>query len=68
MFYIKMVGLYLRDHITAYYRKQGIYCFDFVTRKELASPLTAEECDAIMKNADWYCDQFSAMRLEVEAA
>ena len=50
----------------AYYRKQGLYCFDFVTKKDLATDLTQQECDNIIKNSNYYLDMFGAKKMYVE--
>lgn len=55
----------IKDGHKAYYRKQGIYCFDFVNNIEYASELTQDEVDRIMKSADWYCKQYNASDMEV---
>lgn len=51
----------------AYYRKQGIYCFDFVNDIKHASDLTQEECEHIMKSSEWYCKQYGASHMTMEA-
>ena len=50
----------------SYYRKQGQYCFDFVTRKDLATDLTEQECDRVVKNSDYYLKMFGAKKMFVE--
>ncbi len=63
--YIKMIGLYGFEDQKAWFRKRGD-CFDFVTRKEFASDLTAEEAAQVMKYRKWYCDQYQAELLIIE--
>lgn len=64
-------GVYMKiamrhsDGSMSYYRKQGIYCFDFVWEKDLASDLTIEECEQITANADTMCKLYGADELSV---
>lgn len=50
---------------SAWYRKQGTGCFDFVNRKEFASDLTGQECNKIVEHASWYCSQYDADSIEI---
>ena len=69
MAYIYIENLYgINDGRKAYYRKQGVYCFDFVNSKEYASDLTKEEAEAIMSYADWYKNQYKASVMGIEQA
>ena len=63
--YVKLIGLYGLDGHDAWYRKQGVYCFDFVHNKQFASDLTAEEVRSILQYWDWYCKQYNAKEMEV---
>lgn len=49
-----------------WYRKQGNYCFDFVSSKKFASPLTKDEVLNIMRYADWYKQQYNASAIRIE--
>ena len=63
--YIK--NLYgINDGKKSYYRKQGIYCFDFVNRKDFASDLTEEECGEILSHGLWYKKQYNANEIGTE--
>ena len=67
MAYIYIENLYgINDGRKAYYRKQGIGCFDFVNSKEYASALTEEETEEIMSYADWYKNQYKASAMGIE--
>ena len=69
MAYIYIENLYgINDGRKAYYRKQGIGCFDFVNSKEYASALTKEETEEIMSHADWYKNQYKASAMGIEQA
>lgn len=69
MKYITIHNLYgLNDGGVAWYRKQGTYCFDFVSRKEFATPLTEDEAKEITKHAEWYCNQYKASHMTAENA
>lgn len=61
--YVKMVTHYGQ---TAYYRKLGEYCFDFVTRKEYATDLSEKNTEHVLAHADWYGKQYHATSVEVE--
>jgi hypothetical protein len=50
----------------AYYRKQGIYCFDFVNSIEFASDLTEEEANKVLAHGEWYKDQYKANEIGIE--
>lgn len=56
----------INDGSKAYYRKQGIGCFDFVNRKEYAYDLTEDEADKIMNHAEYYKKQYSASEMAIE--
>lgn len=56
----------INDGRKAYYRKQGIGCFDFVNQKEFASDLTVDEAEQIMNHADWYKKQYNASEMTIE--
>ena len=63
--YIK--NLYgINDGRKAYYRKQGIGCFDFVNQKKFASDLTAEEVAKILAHSDFYTKMYGADIIETE--
>ena len=69
MAYIYIENLYgINDGRKAYYRKQGVGCFDFVNSKEYASALTKEETEEIMSYADWYKNQYKASAMGIEQA
>ena len=69
MAYIYIENLYgINDGRKAYYRKQGIGCFDFVNSKEYASALTKEETEEIMSYADWYKNQYKDSAMGIEQA
>lgn len=50
----------------AHYRKQGIYCFDFVNDKALATDLTEQEVSKILEHADYYLKQYGALKIGSE--
>lgn len=54
----------IKDGKRAYYRKSGIFGFDFANSIEFASELTEEEANEILKHKDWYCKQFNAEGME----
>lgn len=57
--YIK--NLYgIKNDRKAYYRKVGDYCFEFVSKKEGASDLTAEEIVKVMEHSDFYTRMYGA--------
>ena len=56
----------INDGRKSYYRKQGIGCFDFVSKKEVSSELTETEADEIMCHADWYKKQYDANEMGIE--
>lgn len=63
--YIK--NLYgINDGRKAYYRKQGIGCFDFVNSKEFASDLTEEEANKVLAYGEWYKNQYKASEIGIE--
>lgn len=65
--YIAINNLYgIKDGRKAYFRKQGVGCFDFVNSKEYATDLTEDECRRIKKSEIWYCLQFNASHMTVE--
>ena len=63
--FIRMNNLYGMKGQSAWYRKQGTGCFDFVNRKEFASDLTEQECKKIVEHASWYCSQYNAESIEI---
>lgn len=58
---IKMIDKYHES----YYRKQGLYCFDFTNDIRLASELTEEEAIGILNSEAWYLKMYGADRLVV---
>ena len=56
---VKMIGLYGMDGTDAYYRKQGIYCYDLVSDEDLATELTDEEAHKITEGKAYYLKQFA---------
>ncbi len=64
--YVKMIGLYGLPNQSAYFRKQGSNCFDFVNHKDYASELTIPEATRIMSYADWYCKGYNAEKMIIE--
>lgn len=63
--YIK--NLYgINDGTKAYYRKQGAYCFNFVSDKKYSSDLTKDEVKKIMQYAERYKNQYKASEIGVE--
>lgn len=63
--YIK--NLYgIKNDRKSYYRKQGIYCFDFVNRKEFASDLTEDEVAKILEHSDYYKKMYGADEIGIE--
>ena len=62
---VKMLGLYGMNGTNAFFRKQGNYCFDFVSDEKLASDLSGEATQVILNGSDWYCKMFGADRLEI---
>ena len=65
--YVKMTGLYGGMNYDAWFRKLGD-CFDFVNKREFATDLTAEECGKVLDHADWYCKQYNAQKMMIEAS
>lgn len=63
---VKMIGLYGLPNQTAYYRKQGDGCFDFVNDKKYASELTISEAVKIIFVSDWYCKGYNAEKMRLE--
>lgn len=51
----------------AWYRKQGRYCFDFVTIKNVATNLTEAEAIEILKHKDYYLKMFGADKMIIES-
>lgn len=64
--YVVMHNLYGLNN-TAYFRKVGDGCFDFSSNKSHASDMTQEECETVLKNQDWYCHQYRASHMTIEA-
>ena len=56
----------IQDDKKAFYRKQGIGCFDFVNSIEFASDLTKEEVKNILNHSEWYLNQYNADKMGVE--
>lgn len=56
----------INDGVKAYYRKQGIYCFDFVNDKKDASELTKEDTEKILAYSEFYKKQYNANEIGVE--
>lgn len=54
------------DGRKAYYRKQGIGCFDFVGNTEDASTLTFDEVEKILIHGEWYKNQYKADEIGIE--
>ena len=66
--YVVMHNLYgLNDGDRAYFKRVGDSCFEFTWNKSSASDLTQQECESILKNQDWYCHQFRASHMTIEA-
>lgn len=64
---IAMHNLYeMKGTEPAWFRKVGLYCFDFTWKKEFASDLTEEEALKIIKDAEWYCKQYRASHMTIE--
>lgn len=61
---IKMNKLYGLENSVAYYRSIGD-CFDFVSTIDLATELTEDEANEVMKYKDTYCKQYGASSMEV---
>ena len=61
-----MLVAVVKGDYKAYYRKQGLYCFDFVTKKDLATDLTEQECERVVRNSDYYLKMFGARHMVVE--
>lgn len=57
--YVKLVNVHGIEGSFGWYRKIGD-CYDFVHPKELATPMTEEECKAIMKYKEHYCKYYDA--------
>ena len=57
---IKIIGLYGFEDETAYFRKLGKYCYDFVNTVKYASDLTSDEVNSILKDKDYYLNQYNA--------
>lgn len=55
-----------KDSRKAYYRKQGVYAFDFVSDESLASDLSADEAFKILEDADFYKYQYGADKIGIE--
>lgn len=67
---VKMVNTYGDNERHSYYRKQGIYCFDFVTEygKDMATRFeTRAEAEKIVERKDYYCNMFGANDLVIVA-
>jgi hypothetical protein len=65
--YVCLLNPYGIDNgIKIWYRKQGDNCFDFVSSKEFASPLTKDDVLNIMRYADWYKQQYNASAIRIE--
>ena len=63
--YIK--NLYgINDGRKAYYRNQGIGCFDFVNQKKFASDLTKGEVAKIIEHSDFYKNMYKANEIGTE--
>ena len=63
--YIK--NLYgIKDGKKAYYRKQGIGCFDFVNDKKNASELAQEEANKVVEHLEWYKKMYNADEMGIE--
>lgn len=63
--YIK--NLYgIKNDRKAYYRKQGIGCFDFVNQKKFASNLAEEEVEEILAHSDYYTKMYGADEIGTE--
>ena len=57
----------IKDEGKAYFRKQGLGCFDFVNSTKYATDLTQEEVDRILSHADFYKKQYNADTMGIEA-
>lgn len=49
----------------SWFRRIGIYGFDFVNDSTFASELTPEECEEVMKHSEWYLKIYGAESLDV---
>lgn len=64
--YVCLLNPYGIDGMKIWYRKQGNSCFDFVSSKKFASPLTKDDVLNIMRYADWYKQQYNASAIRIE--
>ena len=65
--YVCLLNPYGIDNgIKIWYRKQGNGCFDFVSSKKFALPLTKDDVLNIMRYADWYKQQYNASAIRLE--
>lgn len=55
-----------KDGSKAYYRKQGVGCFDFVNDIKFASDLTEEEAKKVLERGEWYKAQYNADEIGTE--
>lgn len=63
--YIK--NLYgFKDGQKAYYRKQGVFGFDFVNDRKFASELTSQEAGKVLAHSEWYKNQYKAEEIGIE--
>lgn len=60
-----LVALVKGDY-KAYYRKQGLYCFDFTTDKRYATDLTDLECNKIVQNSEFYKKMYGVPTMVLE--
>lgn len=56
----------INDGSKAYYRKQGLYCFDFVNSKKYASDLSEDEAKEILRYESYYTKMYGASKMEIE--
>ncbi len=66
MYNVILRNLYhIEDDTVAYFRNQGIGCFDFVSDKKFASKFTKEEAEAITKHTDYYIRMYGASEMAI---
>lgn len=64
---VKMNGLYKMKNCSAFYRKLGIYCFDFVSDASLATVFDdSNDVQNILIHKEYYLKQYNAIELVAE--
>lgn len=56
----------MNDGNKAYYRKQGVHCFDFVNDKKYASNLSEDETKEILRYKSYYTKMYGALKMGIE--